>query len=91
MIFFLKQLPKHITIVGGGYIAVEFAGILHGLGVNTTICHRGHKLLSSFDEKISDFLTQEMIKKGINILFDADIEAIESAGDCLAVRLIDGS
>ena len=50
-----------------------------------------HKLLSGFDEEICDFLTQEMIKKGINILFDTDIEAIESAGDCLAVRLIDGS
>jgi glutathione reductase (NADPH) len=70
---------------------VEFAGILQGLGVNTTICHRGHKLLSGFDEEICDFLTQEMIKKGINILFDTDIEAIESAGDCFAVRLIDGS
>ena len=89
--FFLDQLPKRIIIVGGGYIAVEFASILHGLGVNTTICHRGHKLLSGFDEEICDFLTQEMIKKGINILFDTDIEAIESAGDCLAVRLIDGS
>jgi len=89
--FFLDQLPKQIIIVGGGYIAVEFASILHGLGVNTTICHRGHKLLSGFDEEICDFLTQEMIKKGIHILFDTDIEAIESAGDCLAVRLIDGS
>ena len=39
--FFLDQLPKQIIIVGGGYIAVEFASILHGLGVNTTICHRG--------------------------------------------------
>jgi len=90
-LFFLDQLPKRIIIVGGGYIAVEFASILHGLGVNTTICHRGHKLLSGFDEEICDFLTQEMIKKGINILFDTDIEAIESAGDCFAVRLIDGS
>ncbi len=46
--FFLEQLPKRIIIVGGGYIAVEFASILHGLGVNTTICHRGHKLLQWF-------------------------------------------
>ena len=89
--FFLDQLPKQIIIVGGGYIAVEFASILHGLGVKTTLCHRGHKLLSGFDEDIRDFLAHEMTKKGINILFNTDIEAIESAGDCFAVRLIDGS
>ena len=89
--FFLKQLPKRIIIVGGGYIAVEFASILHGLGVNTTICHRGHKLLSGFDEDIRDFLAHEMTKKGINILFNTDIEGIESEGDSFAARLIDGS
>ncbi|MDD1633845.1 MAG: FAD-dependent oxidoreductase, partial [Methylococcaceae bacterium] len=89
--FFLEQLPKRIIIVGGGYIAVEFAGILHGLGVNTTICHRGHKLLRGFDEDIRDFLAHEMTRKGINILLNTDIEAIESAGDCFAARLIDGS
>lgn len=89
--FFLEQLPKRIIIVGGGYIAVEFAGILHGLGVNTTLCHRGHKLLSGFDEDIRDFLAHEMAKKGINILFNTDIEAIKSVGDLFAVKLIDGS
>ncbi|WP_411728059.1 glutathione-disulfide reductase [Methyloglobulus sp.] len=89
--FFLEQLPKRLIIVGGGYIAVEFAGILHGLGVNTTICHRGHKLLSGFDEDIRDFLAHEMTKKGINILFNTDIEAIENADDSFAARLIDGS
>jgi len=89
--FFLDQLPKRIIIVGGGYIAVEFASILHGLGVNTTICHRGHKLLRGFDEDIRDFLGHEMTWKGIKLLFNTDIEAIESAGDCFAARLIDGS
>jgi glutathione reductase (NADPH) len=89
--FFLDQLPKRIIIVGGGYIAVEFASILHGLGVNTTLCHRGHKLLRGFDEDIRDFLAHEMTGKGINILLNTDIEAIESTGDCFAARLIDGS
>ena len=88
--FFLDQLPKRIIIVGGGYIAVEFASIMHGLGVNTTICHRGHKLLRGFDEDIRDFLAHEMTRKGINILLNTDIEAIESAGDCFAARLIGG-
>lgn len=90
-LFFLKQLPKRIIIVGGGYIAVEFAGILHGLGVHTTLCHRGDSLLGGFDEDIGAFLAEEMTKKGIGILFNTDIEAIEKAGTCLTVRCIDGS
>ena len=89
--FFLDQLPERIIIVGGGYIAVEFASILHGLGVNTTICHRGHKLLKDFDEDIRDFLGAEMTRKGITIRFNTDIEAIESEGEAFAVQLMDGS
>jgi glutathione reductase (NADPH) len=90
-IFFLNELPKRLIIVGGGYIAVEFASTLNGLGVNTTICDREDKLLHGFDEDIRDFLVQEMTRKGINILFNTDVEAIESADDCYAVRFIDGS
>lgn len=90
--FVLDQLPKRIIIVGGGYIAVEFASILHGLGVETTLCYRGQKLLKRFDDDIGDFLAAEMTKQGINILFNTDIEAIESTSDNgFAVRLIDGS
>ncbi|MFU8789258.1 MAG: glutathione-disulfide reductase [Methylobacter sp.] len=89
--FFLEQLPKRIIIVGGGYIAVEFAGILHGLGVDTTLCHRGEKLLSGFDQDIQNFLAAEMTRKGIKLLFNTDIAAIENADDAFAVQLIDGS
>jgi len=89
--FFLTQLPKSIVIVGGGYIAVEFASILHGFGVNITLCHRGHKLLRGFDEDIRDFMVHEMTRKGVNVLLNTDIEAIESKADCFAARLIDGS
>ncbi len=89
--FFLEQLPKRIIIVGGGYIAVEFASILHGLGVDTTICHRGDKLLRGFDEDIGDFLALNMARKGISILFNTDIEAIEIIDDAFAVRLFDGT
>ncbi|HEY8035522.1 MAG TPA: glutathione-disulfide reductase [Methylobacter sp.] len=88
--FFLDQLPKSIVIVGGGYIAVEFAGILHSFGVHTTLCHRGHKLLRGFDEDIRDFLGNEMTRKGINVLLSTDIEAIESSADCFTARFIDG-
>jgi len=89
--FFLKKLPKSIVITGGGYIAAEFASILHGLGVNITLCHRGHKLLRGFDEDIRDFVGNEMARRGINVLLNTDIEAIESKTDCFAVRLGDGS
>jgi glutathione reductase (NADPH) len=89
--FFLGQLPKRIVIVGGGYIAVEFAGIVHGLGVETTICHRGHKLLSGFDEDIRDFLAQEMVKNGIKLMFNTDIEAIERSVDAFDIKLSDGN
>lgn len=89
--FYLEQLPERIIIVGGGYIAVEFAGILHGLGVDITLCHRRDKLLTGFDEDIRDFLADEMIKKGIKILFNTEIEAIENLGDCYKVRLGGGS
>jgi glutathione reductase (NADPH) len=90
-LFFLDQLPKRISIVGGGYIAVEFASILHGLGVETTICVRGAQLLDRFDADIGAFLTQEMRRKGINIRFNTQIEAIETTvGAEFSVRLLDG-
>lgn len=88
--FYLDKLPERIVIVGGGYIAVEFASILNGLGVDTTLCHRGAKLLEGFDEDIRDFLADALTKQGIHLLFDTDVEAIERAGHEFAVRLLDG-
>ncbi len=84
--FVLEQLPERILIVGGGYIAVEFAGIMHGLGVTTTLCHRGDKLLRGFDEDIRGFVAKEMLKKSINILFNTRIEAIEKRQHCFIAR-----
>lgn len=75
--FALQQLPRRLTIVGGGYIAVEFAGIMHGLGVETTLCYRGDKILRGFDQDIREFVAAEMQKKGINILFNTQINVIE--------------
>jgi glutathione reductase (NADPH) len=67
-VFDLKELPKSIVIVGGGYIAVEFANIFHGLGVDTTIVYRGQKILGGFDMELRDHLQNEMRSKGIRIL-----------------------
>ena len=66
--FDLKKLPKKILIVGAGYIAVEFASIFNGLGVNTTICSRSGKILTDFDDEISTFLKTQLLSKGIKFL-----------------------
>ena len=66
--FDLKRLPKQILILGGGYIAVEFASIFNGLGVKTTLCIRGEKILKGFDPEISDFLMEQMSEKGVKII-----------------------
>ena len=66
--FDLKNLPKSILILGGGYIAVEFASIFNGLGVDTTICIRGDKILKGFDHEVVDHLMGEMEHKGIKFI-----------------------
>ncbi|MDI1309581.1 MAG: glutathione-disulfide reductase [Methylotenera sp.] len=81
--FFLKELPKRLLIVGGGYISAEFAGIMHGLGVEVTVCERNAKLLNGFDEDVRDFLVEEMTKKGINFRFNSIIQHIEKVQDGL--------
>ena len=75
--FHLEGLPKSIAIVGGGYIAVEFAGIFAGLGVETTLLYRGPKILRGFDEELRDHLTQELFKRGIDVVCNARPTAIE--------------
>lgn len=89
--FALDRLPQRILIVGGGYIAVEFAGIMHGLGVATTLCYRGDKLLRGFDEDVRAFIAQEMNKKGIGILFDTKIKAIEKKENCFIAHTAQGN
>ena len=88
--FFLESLPEKIIIVGGGYIAVEFAGIFHGLGVDTTLLYRGPLFLRGFDHEIRETLAEEMKKKGINIQFNSNISQIEKPGDELIATLEDG-
>jgi glutathione reductase (NADPH) len=89
--FFLESLPKKIIIVGGGYIAVEFAGIFNGLGVDTTLLYRGPLFLRGFDQDLRTTLAEEMQKKGINIKFNSNISDIEKTDDHLIATLEDGA
>ena len=75
--FFLETLPASVVIVGGGYIAVEFAGIFHGLGVDTTLVYRGDLFLRGFDGEMREFLAERMRLKGIKLLFNTRIGSIE--------------
>ena len=77
--FDLKQLPKAIVIEGGGYIAVEFANIFHGLGVKTTLVYRGKEILSRFDHDLRQMLHKAMAEKGIRIICERVLEMVERA------------
>lgn len=85
--FFIESLPKKVIIVGGGYIAVEFAGIFHGLGVDTTLLYRGPLFLRGFDEEVRQHLAAEMQNKGIDVQFNTNIDAIEKVDDSLEASL----
>ncbi len=89
--FHLERLPSRIVIVGGGYIAVEFAGIFSGLGVETVLVYRGEQILRGFDDDIRNHLAGEMKKKGIEIRTQADVSAIERSGTGVRVTLNDGT
>lgn len=89
--FHLERLPSRIVIVGGGYIAVEFAGIFSGLGVETVLVYRGEQILRGFDDDIRNHLAGEMKKKGIELRTQADVSLIERSGDGVRVTLNDGA
>ena len=89
--FFLKTLPKRVLVVGGGYIAVEFAGIFHGLGASTSLLYRGDLFLRGFDGAVRKHLQEELTKRGMDLQFNADIERIDRQADgSLNVTLKDG-
>ncbi|MCC0043713.1 MAG: glutathione-disulfide reductase [Brucellaceae bacterium] len=89
--FHLPQLPRSIAIEGGGYIAVEFANIFHGLGVETTLIYRGKEILGRFDMDVRRALHEEMEKKGIRILCHTVAIAVDKRPDGgLSVHLNNG-
>ncbi len=79
--FDLPELPKSILIAGGGYIAVEFANIFHGLGVETTLIYRGKEILSRFDQDLRRGLHAAMEEKGIRILCEDIIQSVSAGVD----------
>lgn len=89
--FHLPALPERVTIVGGGYVAVEFAGIFHGFGTQVVIVNRGEQLLSSFDRDLGQHLAGELDKQGIAIRCRTTARAIERRGRELHTALDDGS
>lgn len=76
--FFLDKLPERIVIVGGGYIAIEFAGIFNGLGVETHLIYRGELFLRGFDQELREILKEEIEKQGVILHFLTEIESIKS-------------
>ncbi|MGB8817437.1 MAG: glutathione-disulfide reductase [Rhizobiaceae bacterium] len=79
--FHLDELPKAIVIEGGGYIALEFANIFHGLGSEVTVVYRGKEVLSRFDQDIRQSLHKAMTHKGIRILTEAMLEGVRRGDD----------
>jgi len=89
--FHLESLPRRVLIGGGGYVAVEFAGIFQGLGAEVIQAYRGPLFLRGFDDDLRATLAAEMRKRGIDLRFDATIEAIKRGdGSLLRARLSDG-
>lgn len=86
--FYLDSLPGRVAIVGGGYIAVEFAGIFNGLGVDTTLVYRGPLFLRGFDYDLREFLAEELRKKGIDLLFETTVDRVEKHGHEYSVHLL---
>ena len=90
-IFQLPQLPSRAIVVGGGYIAVEFAGIFNALGVEVTLRHRGERLLKNFDDAIGAHVSECLAARGITLSLGADIRRIEKTPESLRAVFADDS
>ena len=90
-IFDIDPFPKRLLVVGGGYIACEFASIFKGLGASVTQLYRGAQVLRGFDEEIRHFIAAEMLKSGVDLRLNADVASIVKTASGLQVTLQDGS
>lgn len=90
-IFDLETFPERLVVVGGGYIAVEFAGIFNGLGARTTQLYRGPLFLRGFDDDIREHAASEIAKSGVDLRFETNVVSIARGDDGLTLELTDGS
>jgi glutathione reductase (NADPH) len=88
--FLLDKLPRRLLIVGGGYVALEFANIFHGLGSETRIVHRGDRMLRGFDDDLRSHLHIETERLGVKLSMKATVTKIEKSGDARRVTLSNG-
>jgi glutathione reductase (NADPH) len=88
--FHLPEAPKRVLIAGGGYIAVEFAGIFNGLGAETTIVYRGPNILRGFDEDVRTHVADELERRGIRVILGAQHERLEKTATGIAHHLTNG-
>lgn len=89
--FFLSALPRRVLIIGGGYIAVEFATIFHGMGAHVTQLYRGEQILRGFDDGLRSHLSEEFLRKGIDLRTHAQLTRVERLDDgSLRATLNDG-
>jgi glutathione reductase (NADPH) len=90
-VFHLERLPERILVIGGGYIAVEFAGVFAGLGCDVTLLHRGDKLLRGFDDDVRSALGEAYGKRGIRLALSRTVERVDKRRGALEATLSDGS
>jgi glutathione reductase (NADPH) len=90
-VFDLPVFPRRLVVVGGGYIACEFASIFRGLGAQVTQLYRGTQVLRGFDDEVRDFLAAEMRKKGVELRTRAEVQRIDRDAHGLHLTLRDGS
>jgi glutathione reductase (NADPH) len=89
-VFHLERQPERVLVVGGGYIAVEFAGIFAGLGSKVTLLHRGDKLLRGFDEDVRDLLAEAYTMRGMDLRLGMTLERLEKTAGGIRAFLSDG-
>lgn len=89
-VFDVDPFPARLLVVGGGYIACEFASIFNGLGAKVTQLYRGEQVLRGFDDDIRAFLAAEMIKQGVDLRLKADMASVRKVAAGLEVELADG-
>lgn len=90
-VFDLEQFPQRVMVVGGGYIAIEFAGIFAGLGADAELVYRGDLFLRGFDQEVREFTATEVARKGVKLSFNTDVASIARRADgALDITLANG-